>query len=105
MFSAAGVLQNVSEYSAHHTLDPSVELRYECHVLQAHLEALEMLDNSPYPSEPAGYREWAASLPKPFSNVESITSRKTLHSPVLDEMYGAPYPAVVKGDNNIEFKK
>ena len=105
MFSAAGDLQNVSDFSAYHTIDPSIEFRYECTVLQVHLDTLETLDNSPYSADTELFRKWAASLPKPFSNLVSITSRKTLHSPILDEIYGAPYIAVVKGANNVVFKK
>ena len=79
--------------------------RYECEALHAPLENLEALTHSPYPPDTMQYREWARSLPKPFTYLVSVTSRSQLSSPVLETMYGSPYFAVVKGNNNIIFKK
>ena len=79
--------------------------RYECSALYAPLENIETLARAPYPTDTLQYHEWARSLPKPFIYLASVTSRSVLACPVLDEMYGEPYFAVVKGEDTVIFKK
>ena len=66
---------------------------------------LEYLEDIKYPTDSVQYRREAASLPCPFRNLVLVTTRQELRSPVLADMFGAPYLAVVKGDNDIAFKK
>ena len=102
--SARGEIPNASEYSTYHKIDSSVVFRYECSALYAPLENIETLAHAPYPTDTLQYHEWARSLPKPFTYLASVTSRSVLACPVLDEIYGEPYFAVVKGEGTVTFK-
>lgn len=99
-----GYLPDVSSYSTQYNV-AEVEFKYECAVLQLSLQTLETLASIPYPSNSREYHYVAGALPKPFSNIFLLTSKRQLSSPVLAEMYGSAYLALVRADNDIIFKK
>ena len=99
-----GYRPDVSSYSVQYDV-ADVEFKYECSVLQLSLQTLETLASIPYPSSSREYHYVAEALPKPFSNLFMITSKRQLSSPVLAEMYGSAYLAIVRADNDIIFKK
>lgn len=111
------MLEDASHYSTKYPIDHTryqpeynqdqvkdLKFRYECVALHVPLDTLEYLADIPYPTDTAQFREEAERLPPPFRRLLQVTSRSILSSPVLAEMYGAPYLAVVKGTKDIVFK-
>ncbi|TBU27946.1 hypothetical protein BD311DRAFT_759238 [Dichomitus squalens] len=104
MRAMRGYLPDVSSYSTQYSV-ADVQFKYECSVLQLSLHTLETLASIPYPSNSREYRYVAEALPKPFNNLFMLTSKSQLSSPVLAEMYGSAYLALVRADNDIIFKR
>ncbi|KAI1797164.1 hypothetical protein LXA43DRAFT_399066 [Ganoderma leucocontextum] len=102
--AARGRIPDVSQYSTEYDIS-GVPFKYECVVLHLPLQNLEALASIPYPADSREFQYVASALPKPFMNLFSLSSKRPLTSPVLAEMHDAAYLALVRGDNDIVFKR
>ncbi len=94
----------MSQYSTQYEIR-DVPFKYECMVVHLPLENLEALASIPYPTDSREFQYVASALPKPFMNLFSVSSRRPLTSPVLAEMRDGAYLALVRGGNDIVFKR
>lgn len=94
----------MSQYSTQYDIS-GVPFKYVCVVVHLPLENLEALAAIPYPADSPEFEYIASALPKPFINLFSLSSKRPLTSPVLAEMRDGAYLALVRGDNDIVFKR
>ncbi|OBZ77473.1 hypothetical protein A0H81_02707 [Grifola frondosa] len=95
---------NIAEYSDFHEIDPQVPLKYECTALHFSLDAVQALEDSPFPPGSREFIEEAQKYPPPFRNLVKISSRRQLECPVIEEAFGSPYLAVVRRPDSIMLK-
>ncbi|KAI0816802.1 hypothetical protein BC628DRAFT_1405603 [Trametes gibbosa] len=102
-----GLIQNASNYSTYHDIDPAVEFRHECVAISARLPALEALADLSRDLDAAQFLKEAKQLPPPFENLVCITSGPThpLTCPDIEEIFDSAYLAVAKHPNDIVFKR
>ena len=102
--SAQGHLPDVSQYSTEHDI-PDVLFKYQCVTVHLPLQTLEALASISYPTNSKKFKSVAKALTLPFVDLFSLSSRRPLTSPVLAEMQDGAYLALVRGDNDIIFKR
>ncbi|KAI0628081.1 hypothetical protein C8Q77DRAFT_1068627 [Trametes polyzona] len=102
-----GNLPSASEYSTYHPVDADIRFRHECVALHARLSTLEALADLPWGFDNAQFIAQAQQLPPPFENLVQVVSRPEhrLMCPDIEEMFDSAYLSVVKGPNDIIFKR
>ncbi|CCL99060.1 uncharacterized protein FIBRA_01071 [Fibroporia radiculosa] len=95
---------DISDYAGDYEVEHSVAVKHECTVLQISLEKLEHLSDPRLHSETDRFLNYAIAQEAPFRLLAVIKSRRQLMHPVLDEIRGSPFIAVVKLPNTIVFK-
>ncbi|OSX66821.1 hypothetical protein POSPLADRAFT_1042132 [Postia placenta MAD-698-R-SB12] len=96
---------DVSQYSGdYEILDPEFPLKYECNVVSISLSQLEILGDPGAPPGPPEFIEYLLSQELPFRLLTQIRSESILARPVLEEIFGSPYLALMKQPDKLMFK-
>ena len=96
---------DLSEMSSEDMLDIPVPVKYTCTILFTPLSLTDHIsDPAALPPGSETYNQFAMNQPPPFRLIATVSLASSLGPICLEEIFGAPYMAVVKGNDQILFK-
>ncbi|RPD70942.1 hypothetical protein L226DRAFT_538549 [Lentinus tigrinus ALCF2SS1-7] len=99
-----GLIPRASQLSTYYKIE--AEFRYQCTAGYLPLENLQRYVDIPYPYGTSQHRAEMEKLPKAYNHLTKIaTQGEVLSCPVLGVLFGDPHFLVVKGTNEIVFRR